>query len=246
MEERILGVPVDAVTFDEAVRRVEAMVEEGRPGLVLAVNPEKVLAARRDPELLALLEQAALRIPDGIGIVWASRRRGGRVRNRVTGVDLFAALVARAAARGWPVFLLGAAPGVAERVAERLVAERPGLQVAGTHHGYLRSDEEEAAVVRRVAASGARLLFVAMGSPRQERFLARHFAATGATVGMGVGGTFDVFAGLVPRAPAAVRAAGLEWLFRALRQPSRYRRTLALARFVWAVLTEGAGSARGR
>jgi N-acetylglucosaminyldiphosphoundecaprenol N-acetyl-beta-D-mannosaminyltransferase len=230
-------VPVDAVSFDEALRRSEDLVESGEGGIIAALNPEKVLAAKSDPELLRFLESARLRIPDGIGIVWASRRRGGRVRERVTGVDLFQALVATAARRGWPVYLLGAAPGVAEKAVERLRERYPGLKVAGTHHGYLHSEAEEANVVEEVRRSGALLLFVAMGSPRQERFLGRHFPSTGARLGMGVGGSFDVVAGLVPRAPRLVRALGLEWLYRTVSQPSRYRRTFSLLRFVRAVLT---------
>jgi N-acetylglucosaminyldiphosphoundecaprenol N-acetyl-beta-D-mannosaminyltransferase len=234
MEERILGVPVDAVSFADALRLAEELVEDGG-GIIAALNPEKVLAAQRDPELLAFLEEARLRIPDGVGIVWASRRRGGAIRERVTGVDLFQALVGRAAARGWPVFLLGAAPGVAEAAAANLKARNPGLIVAGTHHGYF-NDAEEESVVAAIRASGAMLLFVAMGSPRQERFLRRRFRESGARLGMGVGGSFDVVAGRVTRAPALIRSLGLEWLYRAVSQPTRYRRTLSLFRFVRAVL----------
>lgn len=241
MEERILGVPVDAVRFAEAVRLAEEWVANGEGGIIAALNPEKVLAARRDPELLAFLEQARLRIPDGIGIVWASRWRGGRVRERVTGVDLFYALVAKAAERQWPVYLLGAAPGVAERAAARLSDAYPGLQIVGTHHGYLQSPEEEGQVVADIRGSGAWVLFVAMGSPRQERFLAQYYPATGVRLAMGVGGTFDVAAGLVARAPRLVQLVGLEWLYRAVRQPTRYRRTLSLLHFVREVLRERRG-----
>ncbi len=232
-EERILGVPVDAVDRKAALAHLVALVEQGVPAVAVAVNPEKVLAARENPWLLRFLEGAALRIPDGIGIVWASKRQGGTIRSRLTGMDLFLSLIETAAGRGWPVFLLGARPGVAEAAGRALCAAHPALRLAGVRDGYFPLDEG-GQVAAQVRAAGATILFVAMGSPRQEHWLFEHFEETGAVLAMGVGGGFDVVSGRVRRAPTWVQALGLEWLFRFLLEPrARWRRMGKLGRFVW-------------
>lgn len=229
------------MTPRDALDYLAARIEAGRPSVVEAVNPEKVLQARENPWLLAFIEGATLRIPDGTGLLWASGRLGGRLRARVTGVDLFDALVGQAARRNWPVYLLGGRPGVAEAAAKTLGGRYPGFRLAGCRDGYFK-DDEAAQVARDVGSSGALLLFVAMGSPRQEQFLADHFEASGALLGMGVGGSFDVLAGRVRRAPEFVQAMGLEWLFRFLLEPrTRLHRTVRLVRFAVSVLREASG-----
>lgn len=230
-EERILGVPVDVADEPTALCHLIDLVRSGEPAVAVAVNPEKVLAARDNPWLLRFLEAAALRIPDGVGIVWASRRQGGAIRQRLTGMDLFLRLTEACAKEHWGVFLLGAKPGVAEAAARAFCRVYPELQVAGVRDGYFPLDQggEVAAQVRE---SGARILFVAMGSPRQEHWLFEHFLATGSVLAMGVGGGFDVVAGRVRRAPHWIQALGLEWLFRFLLQPrARWRRMGSLLRF---------------
>lgn len=237
-EERILGVPVDAVTLDEAVSQLISHLEMGEHSIAVAVNPEKVLAARENPWLLRFLEGAALRIPDGVGIVWASRRKGGAVHTRVTGIDLFLAVAKKAAEKNWSLYLLGAQPGVAEAAGVALQEKFSGLRVAGSHDGYFSLDAGRD-VADAVRLSGAEVLFVAMGSPRQEHWLFEYFDATGTTLAMGVGGGFDVVSGRVRRAPALIRSLGLEWLFRFLLQPkARYKRVVKLFRFAWEVLRE--------
>ncbi|HEX6971524.1 MAG TPA: WecB/TagA/CpsF family glycosyltransferase, partial [Limnochordia bacterium] len=240
---RILGARVDRVTLAGALERVEATWEaaEGphmgeRPtAVVITANPELVMAAQRDPELAALVEAADLVIADGIGLVWAARLLGDRLPERIPGIELAEALIARLARRGGSAYLLGAAPGVAAEAAARLAADHPGWRLAGVQHGYFSESDEEA-VVAAIREAAPDLLLVGLGAPRQEKWIGRHRHRLGAAVAIGVGGSFDVFAGRVPRAPAGWRRWGLEWAFRLLRQPTRARRMLALPRFAGRVL----------
>ncbi len=238
MTETFLGVPVDATTTEAALEAASVAVEGGAPLLIVAVNPEKVVKAERDPDLRSFIAQAGLRIPDGVGLVIASRLRGGNLRTRVTGVDLFLALCERAAKTGWRVYLLGARPEVVSEAASELARRFPQIAIAGWRDGYF-STEEAGSVAAEVAASRADLLFVALGSPLQEDFLRRRGAQTGARVLMGVGGSFDVLAGRVPRAPRLMRSVGLEWLYRLYREPWRIRRMAALPIFLWRAVQRG-------
>ncbi len=244
----VLGVRVDVVSWDEALARIAAWVEaclatpDADPGApvvatrqIVTLNPEIVMAARAAPDLRALIAAADLVVPDGAGVVWALRRAGWRGAERIPGVDLLAALAERAATRGWRLFLLGAAPGVADAAARRLCGAYPGLVIAGTHAGAPDAALDEAQTAR-IRASRADLVAIAYGAPTQERWIARNRERLGASVALGVGGALDVLAGRVPRAPRWLRRAGLEWTFRLARQPWRWRRMLALPRFVLAVL----------
>jgi N-acetylglucosaminyldiphosphoundecaprenol N-acetyl-beta-D-mannosaminyltransferase len=230
---RILGVPVDRVTMAGALARIETFIQEDRPHLVFTPNPEMLDRAVRDPGLTALFERADLSIADGVLVVLASRWMGRPVPERVTGIDLAGEVLARAAGRGWTVFLLGGRPGVAARAAARVAELYPGVRVAGTRDGYF-SDDAAAEVAAGIRATGALIVVVGMGAPRQERWMAAHGAACGARVLIGVGGSLDVLAGEVARAPVWVRRLNLEWLYRLARQPSRWRRMAALPRFAWA------------
>ncbi len=232
---QILDVPVRPLTMPQAV--AECADFFASPGLkqVVTANPEMALAAARDEELRQVLESADLVVADGVGLVWAARRLGQPLPDRIPGVELAWELLSWCAAGGYPVFLLGGAPGVAAEAAAKLSVDLAGLRVAGFQHGYFAPEEEDE-VVRRVAHSGARLLLVGMGTPRQEKWIYRHRERLGAQVAMGVGGSLDVFAGRVKRAPRAWRRLHLEWLYRGLSQPRRWRRLLQLPRFclrVW-------------
>ena len=192
---------------------------------------------------------ADLRFPDGVGAVWAAARQGVPGLERVPGIELAEALLEGAAAAGLPVYLLGAAEGVAAEAAERLCERFPGLAVVGTHHGYFAA-ADDADVARAVRASGAAILLAALGAPRQEVFLHRRREELGAAVAMGVGGSFDVWAGRVERAPEWTHTLGVEWLYRLATDPKRARRQLALPRFAWRVAEfspddYGPGRARG-
>ncbi|MGE5560206.1 MAG: WecB/TagA/CpsF family glycosyltransferase [Chloroflexota bacterium] len=234
MRYRILGVPVDAVTMAEAVAQVAAWVREGGTHYIVTPNPEIVLMHGR-PEVVAAIEGADLALADGVGVVWAARRLGTPVPERVAGSDISEALLRLGEREHFRFYFLGAKPGVAAAAAERAAALHPGIVIAGSHHGYF-GPAEEAALAAEIRASNPDILLVGLGAPKQELWLQRWTAATGARVALGVGGVIDVLAGIKLRPPVWVRRIGLEWLYYLIRQPSRWRRQLALPRFVIAVL----------
>ena len=239
----LLGVPVDPLTEAEAVDWVARAITEGRSRLVISVNPERIMHAAREPAFAAVLKGADLALADGAGVVWAARRLGHSVPGRVAGVDFVEALAARGAARGWRFFFLGGGPGVAEAAGRALAERYPGFILAGTHAGS-PDPASDAATIDAVRSSGAQLLFLAYGAGAEETWLARNLGASGISVGMGVGGAFDFISGRVRRAPRWMRNLGLEWLHRLTHQPWRWRRMIALPRFVIRVMRE-AGQSRG-
>ena len=232
-----LGVRVHNVDSAEALAILDALIQTRAPHQVVTVNPEFVIAARRTPEFRDVLNRAALALPDGIGMLLAARIQGARLKERVTGVDTVTRVAALAAQKGYRLFLLGAAPGVAEETARRLASANPGLQVAGTHSGS-PAPEEEDDIVRRVRAAAPDVLFVAYGAPRQDIWIARNLRRLNVPVAMGIGGAFDFISGRAKRAPAWMQRAGLEWLHRLARQPWRWKRMLALPRFLLLVVAE--------
>ncbi|MHB2015804.1 MAG: WecB/TagA/CpsF family glycosyltransferase [Candidatus Xenobia bacterium] len=234
LESRVLGIRVHAVTMADALDTVDRFVREGGPHLVVTLGTEMVMAAQQDNRFREAVENAALVVPDAVGVVWASRRTAQPLPSKVAGVDMVAEMARLSGERGWRMFFLGAAEGVAEEAAQALAKRFPGFAVAGTHNGFFKDD---AAVVEQINASGANVLLLALGSPRQEMWYWQHRHELKAAVGMGVGGSFDVFAGRAERAPQWMISLGLEWLHRLVQQPSRWRRMLALPRFVVAVLT---------
>ena len=232
---RILGVRVDRVTTAQTLALIEHFIAEGRPRQVATVNPEFVMRARRDVAFHQVLDESDLALPDGQGLLWAARLLGDPLPERVTGSDTVPLLAALGAQRGWRFFFLGAAPGVAEKAADILRAAHPGLLVVGAYAGSPDPAEEDE-IVARVREVGPDLLFVAYGAPRQDVWIWRNKGRLGVPVCMGVGGTFDFIAGVTPRAPAWMRAHGLEWLYRLIRQPWRWRRMLALPEFTWRII----------
>lgn len=237
MKVNLLGVGIDAINMEDTVDLIAGFIRSGRPHRVMTINPEFLYRAQFNGELRRLAKGADLVTPDGVGVVWACRLAGNPVPERVTGIDLMLRLVERAASAGWRIFLLGAAPGVAGEAAAKLRLQYPGLQIAGTHHGFF-SNHEEAAVNRLVQQSRPDLLFVALGAPKQEWWIGRNLAQTGAAVAIGVGGSFDVVAGRARRAPQWICRLQLEWLYRLLKEPARWRRQLVLPLFAWLVVRE--------
>ena len=254
----VLGLPVDAVDQQSALDQMLRFIttQETEPTVqplhsigrsvtpscqrVITLNPEMVMAARTDPALWASIQRAALVVADGVGVLWAARLAGERLQRRVTGVDLLEAFAAVAARDKLRIFLLGARPGVAEQVAQRLQARHRGLCIVGVYAGS-PAIADESAIMERLRVAAPQALFVAFGSPAQELWLARHaetLGTLGVRVGVGVGGAFDFIAGRRRRAPRWLRRAGLEWLFRLALEPWRWRRMLALPRFALAALAE--------
>jgi N-acetylglucosaminyldiphosphoundecaprenol N-acetyl-beta-D-mannosaminyltransferase len=214
-------------------------VEDGRPHQVATINPEFVVAARSDAAFAAALAGADLAVPDGAGLLLAARWVGHALRARVTGVDLCRRLASLAAERGYRLFLLGAAPGVAAAAAAAYSAANPGLVVAGTYAGSPRAEDEDE-IVARVRAAAPHLLLVAYGAPAQDVWIARNLQRLGVPLVMGVGGVLDYVAGRSPYAPGWLRRLGLEWLYRLIRQPWRWRRIWrAVVVFAWLVVTRG-------
>lgn len=230
----ILGVPVDCFVRSETATVVRSLLRTPDASPILAVNPEKVMFARRNPELMTALSGAGLLIPDGIGVVLAARLfKGARVQ-RIPGADLMPEICDVCRQDGKPVFLLGGKPGVGEQAAARLTERFPGLRLAGIENGYFKPEDEEA-LVDRINKSGAAALFVALGSPRQEQWISTWQARLKTPLIQGVGGTLDVLSGGVKRAPRAFRAVNLEWFYRLVTQPTRLGRQLVLPHFAWLV-----------
>ena len=220
MRIQMMGCAVDNLDMEESLAVVEGFIRSGRPHQHGVVNVDKIVKASRDPALRQIINDCDLINADGMPVVWASRLLGKPLKERVTGVDLFEALMAQAAKKGWRVYLLGAREEVVSGVARLYPARYPGLTIAGYRNGYWKP-EEEAQVVEQIAQARADILFVAISSPKKEAFLARYQAAMKIPFAMGVGGTFDVAVGLVKRAPVWMQNAGLEWFYRFLQEPRR-------------------------
>ena len=234
----VLGCRVDRVDMNGAIGRIEGLTRDGKAAHIVTLGAEMANLAYADASYRAAVNSADLVVADTIGIVLAAKLRGTPLRERVAGIDLFVRLCERAAALGYPVFLLGGEPGVASAAAGELQRRYPNLHIAGTHHGYF-NDVDSPAVCTIVKSSDARLVFVGLGFPRQEHWIRANLARLGPAVCIGVGGSFDVLAGKLARAPQAWRNAGLEWLYRLVREPRRFRRQLALPAFAARAVRQG-------
>lgn len=221
----IAGAPCDRLDMEGAVAHIAACLADGRRCRAVVTNANKAWLVRRDPRLRDILDRAELAIPEW-AMVWAARRLGLEGVHHIGGITLMARLLVEAERRGWSVYFLGARPEVVDTLVERMRAERPALQVAGAHHGYL-DDAARQTVLGDLERIRPDLLFVAMGSPLQEYFIDEAWTVPGARVALGVGGSFDVFAGLKKDAPAWARGRGLEWVYRLAQDPRRlWRRYL--------------------
>ncbi len=238
----MLGVAFDAVTMDEALARIEAMVASGQPHYVVTPNVDFLVQARRDAELRRILLEASLVLCDGTPLVWTSRWLGNPLPERVAGADLAPRLIARAAQKNWRLFLLGATPEANAEAAARLRAQYPSLALAGHYSPPFsplhEMDHDD--IARRIRAARPDILFVSFGCPKQEKWIARHYQALGVPVCLGVGAVIDFLAGRVSRAPRWMQRGGLEWLYRLAQEPRRLFRRYAddLRSFGGAVLAQ--------
>lgn len=233
----ILGVRVDDATYRDLLAQVDEFVASGEPHQIVTVNSEMLVAAHDDPDLAQMLNTGDLNVADSVGVILASHLLGSPLQERVTGSDGIFELSSHCAAQGYRAFFLGAAPGVAEMAARQLTEQYRDLQVVGTYAGSPHPEDKDD-IITRVRAADPDLLLVAFGVPAEEQWIARNRESLGVPVMIGVGGTFDFVAGVTRRAPTWMRKAGLEWLFRLIREPWRWRRQVALPRFVTLVVRQ--------
>ncbi len=233
-EARILGVRVHRVRMAEALQRIEQLISLREPNLVITADANAVLIALEDAEFRALMETAPLVTADGAGLLWAGRRLKQPFPERVSGVDLVEQLTRLSHEKGYRLYFLGAAPGVAERAAQNLLLRYPNAQIVGVQHGYFQ-DSDEPAIVAQIAAARPDVLLIGMGMPRQEKWAWAHRDTLGAPVMIGVGGSFDVYAGVVKRAPRWMQRTGCEWLWRLIQDPRKIKKVRNLPRFAWRV-----------
>lgn len=229
MRNEIMGVTFDNVTLEEAIAQGEKLAAGPGFSYVVTPNPEIVNLAREAEDYREILNGAGLVLPDGIGVVYAAKILGCPLKSRVPGIDFATGLLARMEISGGRLFLLGAKPGVAEQAAENLKKEYPGLTICGTHDGYF---QDSAPVVEAIREAKADVVFVCLGAPKQERWMAQYGPETGAHLMAGLGGVLDVYAGNVKRAPVFWQKLGLEWAYRLAHQPSRIGRMAKLPLFL--------------
>ena len=230
----IMGVGFDAVTLTQAADRAIEQIRAGKKGYVVTPNPEIVYEAMENAEFRRLVNRASLVLPDGVGVIYASKILGKKLPGKVAGIDFAATLMHRMAQEKMRLFLLGAKPGVAEKAAENLRKRYPGLTITGTKDGYFKNDSEAVAAVN--AAGGADVMFVCLGAPKQEIFMDKHQQELNVTLCCGLGGSLDVFAGTVQRAPDLFIKLGLEWFYRLLKEPKRIGRMMRLPLFILLVI----------
>ncbi len=231
----VLGVNVDKVTFDEAVNIAEELAKGEGVSAIFTPNPEIIMAAKEDGELCEILNSADLCTADGIGVVYGAKILGDPVPHRVAGFDVTCALLERLSKTGEGIFLFGAKPGVAEIAKARLEEKHPGIVISGTRNGYFTAGDEDG-IVEQINKSGAKVLLVCLGAPKQEKWIAKHRSALKVNLCMGVGGTLDVLAGTAKRAPEIFIKLNMEWIYRLLKNPSRIGRFAALPKFVVEVI----------
>ncbi len=231
----VLGVPFDVVNMQEAVAKTKAMLQDGGQHFICTPNPEIVMEAQKDEELMGILKEADMVVPDGIGVVWASKYSETRLTERVAGYDLGQNLMNELAGTGETFYFFGGAPGVASAAARKMMREYAGLKVVGVHNGYF-DEKEEKKIIQDIKKLSPSILLVGLGAPKQEKWIYDNLRLTGAKVAIGVGGSFDVMAGNVKRAPKIFQKLGLEWFYRLITQPTRWKRMMRLPKFALTVL----------
>ncbi|TCT26448.1 N-acetylglucosaminyldiphosphoundecaprenol N-acetyl-beta-D-mannosaminyltransferase [Melghiribacillus thermohalophilus] len=232
-KETYLGVNVSPLTYEEIIHDIQKRMNAQKQSTIIAVNPEKIMKAQRDEQLRKLINESTYQLPDGVGVLLASRLKGGAIRERVTGIDMMDHLLRLAHQHAYRVFFYGAKKEVLKRAIKNIQSRYPGLDIAGYQHGYTANEQ---ALIERIQTTRPHILFVALGSPKQEHWIRKHKDRLPVYIFQGVGGSFDVYAGEVKRAPAVFQKAGLEWLYRLITEPKRWKRQLALPRFFFKVL----------
>lgn len=233
MKIDVMGLKFDSMTMDEALSRAEALLRGDKAAYVVTPNAEIAYEALHDGQLREMLNGADLMLPDGAGVVLASKLLRTPVKQKVAGVDFAAGLLGILERNGQSLYLLGGKTGIGELAAQKMLEVHPQLRIAGIADGYF---QDEAPVIAKINASGADALFVCLGAPKQERFMVQHQQELHVHLMAGLGGSLDAFAGTVQRAPAWMIRLNLEWLYRLIREPKRFRRMLRLPKYLWAVM----------
>ena len=229
----IMGVEFDSLSLNEAVDRAQSLLTERRAAYVVTPNPEIVMACWQDPAALNAVQHADLVLPDGIGVIYGAKILGTPLKSKVPGIDFASALLKRMAKDHGRVYLLGAKPGVAQTAGEKMEAQYPGLCVCGAHDGYF---QEDGPIIEEISALKPDLLFVCLGAPKQELWMQRNAPKLNVGLMAGLGGSLDVFAGTAKRAPVFFQKLGLEWFYRLVREPWRFRRMMKLPKFLFACI----------
>ncbi|MFI3251400.1 MAG: WecB/TagA/CpsF family glycosyltransferase [Eubacteriales bacterium] len=223
----VLGTKFHNITLAQAVEQPKEWLAQGGLHTVVTPNPEFILQGQQDTEFQSILNAATLVIPDGIGVIYSAKLLGTPLQERVAGIDFATALLQTLAERGGSIFLLGAKDGVAAQAGENICNQYQGLVLAGTHHGYFKQDQEEE-IANIVRETNPDVIFVCLGAPRQEKFIAQWGETMGVTIAIGLGGVLDVYAGTVERAPQWWIDHHLEWLYRLKKEPWRWKRMAKL------------------
>ena len=231
----ILGIPVDSIKMQEAVKILGSWLDEDKIHTLYTPNAEILMAAQRDPELKNILCDADMLIADGAGVVLASKLLGRPVPEKVSGIDLMRRSFVDLANKNAAYFFFGSKPGIAEAAADNIRKDYPGAKIAGCRDGYFKETDEDD-IVKQINSSGADILLVALGAPKQEKWISRNKDRLKVKICAGVGGTLDVFAGKTELAPEFMRRNGFEWLFRLYKEPRRAKRMLDLPKFMLRVI----------
>lgn len=233
----VLGVSISKVTMREATSKVSEFVRSDKFHTIYTPNPEIIMLAKKDAAFHQILEEADLVVPDGIGVVIASKlKKGERLPERVAGYDLVQNTMKEAVREGYKYYFFGSKPGISEEAAVKMRETYPGIEIVGTRNGYFKP-EDEADIIADINASGANILLVALGAPKQEKWIeANKHLMPNVRVAIGVGGSLDVMSGNVKRAPIAFQKLGLEWFYRLLKEPTRFKRMLVLPEFLIKVI----------
>ncbi len=232
-KENILGIDVSVTSYEDLKEAINEDIEKKKKSFIVAINPEKVLKARKNQELKDLLNKASYAIPDGVGIIYASKIKKGQIKSRITGIDCMDMLCGLASDKGYKVFLYGAKKEVIEKAKIKLEEKYKQIKIVGTIDGYEKDEEK---IVKQINESKADIIFVALGSPKQENWIMEHMEKLNVSIFQGVGGSFDVISGNIKRAPLWMQKAGLEWLYRLIKEPKRIFRQLKLVKFLFLII----------
>ena len=234
-KENILGISVSQLSYEDLKKNIIKDIKNNKKSFIVAINPEKILKARKDEKLKKLLNNATYEIPDGIGVIYASKLRKGNIESRITGIDSMEMLCKLSEEKEYKIFMYGAKKEIIKKAKENLEIKFPNIKIVGIIDGYEKDNDK---IIKLINISKADIVFVALGSPKQEYWITENMDKVNAKIFQGVGGSFDVFSGNIKRAPKWMQQIGLEWLYRLIKEPKRIFRQIKLFKFLWLVLIE--------